>query len=90
MQYHTPSALRQKWAEMTGSTLIDFDGYAEITFSSFEALMEAFKDPYHIVVVQRDEEVFLDKAATRNIPGGAMLGVAAVVRDVVKDGKAVV
>jgi len=89
-QYHTPSKLREKWATVTGCPVIDFDGYAEITFSSMESLMEAFQDPYHINVVRPDEDKFWDKEATRNIAFTGIMQMTGVVREIVKNGKGVI
>ncbi|KAH0829691.1 hypothetical protein AYO21_10598 [Fonsecaea monophora] len=85
-QFHTPSAIRKKWTDLTGVPCVDCDGFAEATFSSIEGYLSASQDSYWQEVVNPDHDNFWDSTANTTISPG-LCSMAGTVRWVIKDGK---
>ncbi|KAJ2990137.1 hypothetical protein NUW58_g3105 [Xylaria curta] len=64
VQYHTPSKYRgqteEMWPGLGVDLVADYDGHAEFTVPSIEALKNAFADPFYKSHVQPDELKLFD------------------------------
>jgi len=98
-QYHTPARLRQalsqgKDAGFTGSS--PFEACADFYVKDSKDYLAAFKDPYYLEVINRDEDLFVDKGQVKGRGQREALGdvlaisVMGVCRSIVREGRAVV
>lgn len=98
-QYHTPTRLREalsqgKDGDFKGSS--PFEACADFYVKDYKDYLAAFKDPYYLEVINKDEDLFVDKGQVEGkgervaLRGVMAISAMGVCRSIIREGKAVV